>query len=161
MRHAWLLVIALNVVFSVAAGTETKSAEIEKSEASWPTRPIRIIVPFAAGGSTDVTARVVAQALSKRLGQQVFVDNRPGAGGNIGAGTVAQADPDGYTLLLTTNGTLAANPSLYKTLPFDVKKDFAPIALTARIPNLLSSIRLCPPIMSRTSLLTPRPIPAS
>jgi tripartite-type tricarboxylate transporter receptor subunit TctC len=119
------------VVFSVAAATETKS------ETNWPTRPIRIIVGFAAGGSTDVTARVVAQALTERLGQRVFVENRPGAGGNIGAETVAKADPDGYTLLWATNGTLAANPSLYKTLPFDVKKDFAPIALIARIPNLL------------------------
>jgi tripartite-type tricarboxylate transporter receptor subunit TctC len=131
MRRAWSLAIALSVVFSVAAGTETRS------ETNWPSRPIRIIVGFAAGGSTDVTARVVAQALSERLGQQVFVENRPGAGGNIGAETVAKADPDGYTLLLTTNGTLAANPSLFKTLPFNVKKDFAPIALTARIPNLL------------------------
>ena len=137
IRRAGLLAIALSVVFSVATGTETKSAETAKSETNWPTRPIRIIVGFAAGGSTDVTARVVAQALSQRLGQQVFVENRPGAGGNIGAEAVAQAEPDGYTLLLTTNGTLAANPSLYKTLPFDVKKDFAPIALTARVPNLL------------------------
>jgi tripartite-type tricarboxylate transporter receptor subunit TctC len=131
MRRAWLLATALSVVFSVAAATETKS------ETNWPTRPIRIIVGFAAGGSTDVTARVVAQALTERLGQRVFVENRPGAGGNIGAETVAKADPDGYTLLFTTNGTLAANPSLYKTLPFDVKKDFAPIALIARVPNLL------------------------
>jgi tripartite-type tricarboxylate transporter receptor subunit TctC len=131
MRRAWLLATALSVVFSVAAATETKS------ETNWPTRPIRIIVGFAAGGSTDVTARVVAQALTERLGQRVFVENRPGAGGNIGAETVAKADPDGYTLLWATNGTLAANPSLYKTLPFDVKKDFAPIALIARIPNLL------------------------
>ncbi|WP_213770562.1 tripartite tricarboxylate transporter substrate binding protein [Bradyrhizobium sp. dw_78] len=137
MRRGWLLAVALSVVFFVAAGTETKSAETAKSETKWPTRPIRIIVPFAAGGSTDVTARVVAQALSERLGQQVFVENRPGAGGNIGAEAVAKADPDGYTLLLTTNGTLAVNPSLYKTLAFDVKKDFAPIALTARIPNVL------------------------
>jgi tripartite-type tricarboxylate transporter receptor subunit TctC len=132
LRRGWLLAIALSVVFSVAAGTETKSAET-----NWPTRPIKIIVGFAAGGSTDVTARVVAQALSERLGQQVFVENRPGAGGNIGAEAVAQAEPDGYTLLLATNGTLAANPSLYKSLPFNVKKDFAPIALTARVPNVL------------------------
>ncbi len=137
MRRAGLLAIALSVVAFVAAGTETKSAEPAKSETNWPTKPIRIIVGFAAGGSTDVTARLVAQALSERLGQQVFVENRPGAGGNIGAEAVAEAVPDGYTLLLTTNGTLAANPSLYKTLPFDVKRDFAPIALTARIPNLL------------------------
>jgi tripartite-type tricarboxylate transporter receptor subunit TctC len=130
MRRVGWLAIALGAVFFVAAGTAN-------SEPNWPTRPIRIIVGFAAGGSTDVTARLVAQALSERLGQQVIVDNRPGAGGNIGAEAVAKADPDGYTLLLATNGTLAANPSLFKTLPFDTRKDFAPIALTARIPNVL------------------------
>jgi tripartite-type tricarboxylate transporter receptor subunit TctC len=130
MRRAGLLAIALMMAFAVALGTA-------KSETNWPTRPIRIIVGFAAGGSTDVTARIVAQALSERLGQSVIVENRPGAGGNIGAEAVAKADPDGYTLLLATNGTLAANPSLFKKLPFNVKMDFAPIALTAFVPNLL------------------------
>jgi tripartite-type tricarboxylate transporter receptor subunit TctC len=104
---------------------------------TWPTKPLRLIVPFAAGGSTAVTARLLAQALGDRLGQQVVVDNRPGAGGNIGADAVAKAEPDGYTLLMTTSTTHATNPSLYKSLPFDVKKDFAPISLTAFIPNLL------------------------
>src|ERR1700753_1758845 len=104
MRRAWLLAIALSVVFSAAAAPETKSAGTAKSETNWPTRPIRIIVGFAAGGSTDVTARVLAQALSERLGQQVFVENRPGAGGNIGAEAVAQADPGGYTLVFAQNG---------------------------------------------------------
>src|ERR1700761_588097 len=108
MRRAGLLAIALSVVAFVAAATETNGAEPAKSETDWPTRPIRIIVGFAAGGSTDVTARLVAQALSERLGQQIIVDNRPGAGGNIGAEAVAKSDPDGYTLLLATNGTLAA-----------------------------------------------------
>jgi tripartite-type tricarboxylate transporter receptor subunit TctC len=130
MRRAGLLAIALMMAFAVALGAA-------KSETNWPTRPVRIIVGFAAGGSTDVTARIVAQALSERLGQSVIVENRPGAGGNIGAEAVAKADPDGYTLLLATNGTLAANPSLFKKLPFNVKKDFAPIALTAFVPNLL------------------------
>jgi tripartite-type tricarboxylate transporter receptor subunit TctC len=129
MRRTWLLAIAL-MAFAATLGTA-------KSETNWPTRPIRIIVGFAAGGSTDVTARIVAQALSERLGQSVIVENRPGAGGNIGAEAVAKAEPDGCTLLLATNGTLAANPSLFKTLPFNVKKDFAPIALTAFVPNLL------------------------
>ena len=104
---------------------------------TWPSKPIKRVVPFAAGGSTDVTARLIAQALTERLGQQTFVENRPGAGGNIGADAVAKAEPDGYTLLMTTSTTHATNPSLYKSLPFDVKKDFAPISLTAFIPNLL------------------------
>jgi tripartite-type tricarboxylate transporter receptor subunit TctC len=96
-----------------------------------------MIVGFAAGGSTDVTARIIAQALSERLGQPVVVENRGGAGGNIGAEAVAKADPDGYTLLMATSSTFAANPNLYKSLPFDVQKDFAPITVTAFIPNLL------------------------
>ena len=104
---------------------------------TWPSRPIKLIVGFAAGGSTDVTARLVAQALSERLGQQVIVENRGGAGGNIGADAVAKAEPDGYTLLLTTSTTHATNPSLYRSLPFDVRTDFTPITLTAFIPNLL------------------------
>src|ERR1700753_1994576 len=98
IRRAGLLAIALSVLFSVATGTEIKSAETAKSETNWPTRPIRIIVGFAAGGSTDVTARVVAQALSERLGQQGFVENRPGAGGHIGAESLASGEPGGCTL---------------------------------------------------------------
>jgi tripartite-type tricarboxylate transporter receptor subunit TctC len=108
-----------------------------QAETAWPTRPIKIMVGFAAGGSTDVTARIIGQALAQRLGQLVIIENRPGAGGNIAADATAKADPDGYTLLMTTSSTFAANPSLYKTLPFDVRKDFAPITLTAFIPNLL------------------------
>jgi tripartite-type tricarboxylate transporter receptor subunit TctC len=104
---------------------------------SWPTKSIKIVVGFAAGGSTDVTARFIGQALSERLGQPVIVENRPGAGGNIAADLVAKAEPDGYTLLLATSTTLATNPSLYKSLPFDVRTDFAPITLTAFIPSLL------------------------
>jgi tripartite-type tricarboxylate transporter receptor subunit TctC len=122
-----LIALALAMVLSTAA----------QAQMAWPTKPIRMIVGFAAGGSTDVTARIIAQALSERLGQPVVIENRTGAGGNIGADAVAKADPDGYTLLMTTSSTFAANPSLYKSLPFDVQKDFAPIALTAFIPNLL------------------------
>ena len=108
-----------------------------KAETAWPNKPIKLIVGFAAGGSTDVTARVIGQALSQRLGQPVIIENRPGAGGNIAADATAKADPDGYTLLMTTSSSFAANPNLYKSLPFDVQKDFSPIALTAFIPNLL------------------------
>jgi tripartite-type tricarboxylate transporter receptor subunit TctC len=108
-----------------------------QAQTAWPAKPIRMIVGFAAGGSTDVTARIIAQALSDRLGQPVVVENRGGAGGNIGADAVAKAEPDGYTLLMATSSTFAANPNLYKSLPFDVRKDFSPIAVTAFIPNLL------------------------
>jgi len=127
MRRSISLALALAVMLLGHAHAQT----------AWPVKPIRLIVGFAAGGSTDVTARIIAQALSERLGQPVVVENRGGAGGNIGADAVAKADPDGYTLLMATSSTFAANPNLYKTLPFDVQKDFAPIAVTAFIPNLL------------------------
>ena len=105
---------------------------------SWaPERPIRLIIPFAAGGSTDVTARLVAQARGDRLGQPVVAENRPGAGGNIGAEAAARATPDGHTLFMAVSGILAANKALYKTLPFDPLRDFAPISQVAVIPNLI------------------------
>ena len=127
MRRSLSLGFMLGMILIGAAQAQT----------AWPTKPIRIIVGFAAGGSTDVTARIIAQALSDRLGQPVLIENRAGAGGNIGAEAAAKADPDGYTLLMATSSTFAANPALYKSLPFDVQADFAPITVTAFIPNLL------------------------
>ena len=93
----------------------------------WPARPIRLIVPFAPGGVTDNAARVIAEPLSVRLGQQVVAENRPGAGGNIGTYAVAQAKPDGYTLLLGYDGTLVINPHVYGKIPFDTLRDFAAV----------------------------------
>src|SRR3978361_1545991 len=113
------------------------SAAAAHAQTAWPTKPIRILVGYAAGGSTDVTARIIARALSERLGQPVIIENRPGAAGNIAAEAAAKADPDGTTITLSTSSTFATNPSLYKTLPFDVQADFEPITLTAFIPNLL------------------------
>ncbi len=114
------------------------SGVIAQAQPRWtPDKPIRIVVPFAAGGSTDVTARLLASALAERLGQSVIVDNRAGAGGNIGAEAVARAEPDGYTLLLATSSTNATNAALYKRLPFDPVRDFTPISQIAFIPNLL------------------------
>ncbi len=103
----------------------------------YPAKPIRIIVPFTPGGSTDIVARVVGQKLGEALGAQVIIDNRPGAGGTIGAELAAKAAPDGYTLLMGHIGTLAVNPALYLKLPYDPVRDFAPISLTAVVPNLL------------------------
>src|SRR4051794_14917901 len=94
---------------------------------TYPSKPIKLIVPFPAGGTTDVLARVVGQELTKSWGQQVIVDNRPGAGGNIGADVVAKSAPDGYTLVMGTVGTHGINVSLYKNMPYDAVKDFAPI----------------------------------
>ena len=100
----------------------------------YPTRPIRLIVPLTAGGPTDILARIIAVPLSEPLGQQVIVDNRPGAGGNIGADIAAKSPPDGYTLFMGTSGPLAINPSLYPKLPFDPIRDFAPVILAASAP---------------------------
>jgi tripartite-type tricarboxylate transporter receptor subunit TctC len=105
---------------------------------AWPTKPIRIIVPFPAGGSADVLARIVGEKLSTRWGQPVVVDNRAGAGGNIGAEAVYRADPDGYTLLSSPPGPLAINQSLYRTLPFDPTK-FVPITVLAIVPNVITA----------------------
>jgi tripartite-type tricarboxylate transporter receptor subunit TctC len=107
------------------------------SPAPYPTKPIRLVVPFTPGGSTDILARAVAQELTKAWGQAVMVDNVPGAGGAIGAEKVAKAAPDGYTLLMGHIGTLAVNPSLYPNLPYDPIKSFAPVAWVARVPNVL------------------------
>ena len=105
--------------------------------AAWPTRPVRIVVPFTPGGSTDILGRAIAQKLQEALGQPFVVENRPGAGGSIGATLVASAAPDGYTLLMGHIGTLAVNPSLYRNLPYDPRTSFAPVALVARVPNVL------------------------
>jgi len=107
--------------------------------ADWtPTRPIKIVVPFAPGGQPDVVARALAEPLSKSLGQPVIVENRPGAGGNIAADAVAKAPPDGYTLLMGTNGPLAVSPAIYKDLPYDPLKDLAPVTLVGTSPNLIA-----------------------
>ncbi|TMG91889.1 MAG: tripartite tricarboxylate transporter substrate binding protein [Betaproteobacteria bacterium] len=104
---------------------------------AYPTRPIRLVVPFPAGGTTDILAREVGQRLSMTLGQPVVIDNRPGAAGNIGADLVAKSAPDGYTLLMGTVGTHAINASLYAKMPYDHVKDFAPVILVAGVPNVL------------------------
>ena len=104
---------------------------------AWPSRGIRIVVPFAPGGSTDIFARLVGDRLATALGQPVVVDNRPGAGGNIGADAVAKAPPDGYTLLMATTGVMAINNAMYKNLSYDAEKDLKPVIYIASITNVL------------------------
>lgn len=104
---------------------------------SYPSKPITLVVPFSAGGTTDILARIVGQALTVEMGQSVIIDNKPGAGGNIGAQQAARAKADGYTLFMGTVGTHAINQSLYKKLPYDPIKDFAPLSRVATVPNLL------------------------
>src|SRR2546423_7737429 len=113
------------------------AAPVAFGQAAYPTKPVRLVVPFPAGGTTDLLARAAAQKLSEAWGQQVIVDNRPGAAGNIGAELVAKSAPDGYTLLMGTVGTHAINASLYAKMPYDHVKDFAPVILVAGVPNVL------------------------
>src|SRR5689334_24417851 len=103
----------------------------------WPAHPLRIIVPFPAGGSADAQTRVIADELGRALGQPVIVENKPGAGGNIGAAAAAHAPADGYTLFMATTGTHASNVSLYKNLPFDPARDFAPLTLVTLNPQAI------------------------
>jgi tripartite-type tricarboxylate transporter receptor subunit TctC len=113
-RRAWLC----GVLFWVAGAG---------AQEAWPTKPIRLVVPFTPGGVTDTSGRLIAEHLSKRLGQQVVIDNKPGASGNIGTNLVAQATADGYTLVLGFDGTLVINPHVFAKVPFDTLKDFAPV----------------------------------
>lgn len=106
--------------------------------AEYPERVVTLIVPFAPGGSTDLVARIVAQKMGEILKQQVIVENRGGGGGSLGAGAVAKAAPDGYTILMATVATHALNPALYKKIAYDAVKDFAPITLLVNVPNVLT-----------------------
>jgi len=126
--NPWLATLVL-LLLSVAMPSKAQD---------YPSRPVRIVVPAAPGGSFDALARILAQGLSERWPQRMIVDNRPGGGGNIGAGAVAKADPDGYTLL-TWNDSLLINPWLFKEVPFDPKKDFTPISLSMYSPNVLAA----------------------
>ena len=108
-----------------------------RAQTGWPTKPVRIVVPFAAGGTTDILARAIAPELQRVFGQPCVVDNKPGAGGNSGAAEVAKSAPDGLTLLMGTVGTHAINPSLYPKMPYDHVKDFAPVTLVAGVPNVV------------------------
>ncbi len=126
-RVSWRAPAALVVALSCFPGQQT-------SAQSYPTRPVRMVVPFPAGGSTDIMARLTAQKMTEALGQQVIVDNRGGAGGIIGTDMVAKAQPDGYTLLMSSSITHTAGPSLSKKTPYNVLTDFAPVTQTASVP---------------------------
>ncbi|WP_171015984.1 tripartite tricarboxylate transporter substrate binding protein [Ramlibacter sp. 2FC] len=112
-------------------------APLAGAQPAWPAKPVKIVVPFAPGGTTDILARAVAPELSRAFGQQFIVENRAGAGGNVGADIVAKSPGDGYTLLMGTVGTHGINRALYDKLPYDPIKDFAPITLVAGVPNVM------------------------
>lgn len=121
-----------------AAALMVATTPVMAAEA-YPSGPVRLVVPFAAGGGTDTVARAIAQGLSKRLSQQVVVDNRPGAGGSIGTTAVTQAPADGYTLLLGSNGTMVLNPLLYPALKYKVDRDLLPVGGIAAVPYLIAA----------------------
>jgi tripartite-type tricarboxylate transporter receptor subunit TctC len=127
----WRLTAMAALLMGLVAGLTAPS------QAAYPERPIQLVVPFPAGGSTDVVARIVAAKMGELLGQQMVVDNRAGAGGNVGAAAVSRAEPDGYTLLIGTVATHAINVSLYPKMPYDAVKSFAPVSLLVIVPNVL------------------------
>ena len=128
MNKRMIAVVLMGVAASLADASQAQS---------YPAKAIRIVVPYPAGGTSDILARSVGQKLSEAWGQPVVVDNKPGANGNVGADIVAKAAPDGYTLLLADIGSLAISPSVYPTLPFDPAKDFAPVTMVAYSPHIL------------------------
>jgi tripartite-type tricarboxylate transporter receptor subunit TctC len=130
-RNGILALLSLAIV-AVASIPSSATAQ------NFPNAPIKFVVPYAPGGSTDILARAIAENLSKRFGQPVVVVNQPGAGGAIGTLAVARSAPDGYTMLMATNGTHAINPSLYTKLSYDAVKDFEPVSLVASVPLLLA-----------------------
>jgi len=127
--------ISRRQAIAVAAGSAL--AGRASAQSTWPDRPIRVIVPFAAGGNADTIARILQPRLQDRLGQPVVVENRPGAGGSVGAEAVARARADGYTLLIGSNGPLSVNPAVQTRLPYDAEKDFAPVAMAMQVPHCL------------------------
>lgn len=133
-RQALKTLAAPAIAAALALGAQPAAAA---SADNWPTKPIVLIVPFAAGGTTDLLARLVADGLSKGLKQNVIVENKPGAGANIGAAEVARAEPDGYTLLMGTPGPLAINPYVYPKMPFDPAQDFTAVSYVADVPNVI------------------------
>jgi len=127
MRNKKLLIAA--GLLCVAAGANAQN---------YPTKPVRIIVPFAPGGATDIVTRIVAQKLTEAWGQTIVVDNRAGAGGNIGADLAAKATPDGYTLFMPSGSVMTANQHMYKKIPFDPEKDFLAITNVASGPQIVA-----------------------
>jgi tripartite-type tricarboxylate transporter receptor subunit TctC len=124
--------LAAAVAFGLGSAVAPASAQ------SFPSRPITIVVPFAAGGGTDIAARIIAQKMTEMLGQNVIIENVAGAGGNVGTNRVAKAAPDGYTILMGTISTHAINPAVFKKMPHDPVADFAPISLLALVPSVLT-----------------------
>lgn len=127
---AFIRTLAACVPLCIASATSAQAQ-------SWPNRPVRFVVPFPAGGATDIVTRILGQRISEGLGQNVVIDNRPGAGGSIASDVVAKAQPDGYTILMATNSTHAIGPHLYRNLPYDTQRDFVPVIHVSSATNIL------------------------
>jgi len=130
-QRAALSVFAATLLMTAVADTSAQARD------DYPTRPVQMIIPFSAGGPTDIVGRVMGAKMSELLGKQFVVENRTGAGGNIGAEAVAKASPDGYTILMATVSTNAINPGLYRNIPYDAVRDFAPLGRVGVTPTLL------------------------
>ena len=131
------MTLTRRALLALAASAAATRPTVALAQTAWPARPVRIVVPFAAGGTTDILARSLAPELQRVFGASFLVDNKPGAGGNTGSAEVARSAADGYTLLMGTVGTHAINAALYPKLPFDPVRDFAPVTLVAGVPNVL------------------------
>ena len=127
---------------------------VQPTFAQWPTNPIRIIVPFPAGGPTDITARVIGQAIGESMKVPVIVDNKAGAHGFIGVSEAAKAQPDGYTLMMASIGTMAINPRLHEKIPYDANKDFAPVSLVVTVPIAVVANTQVLPVQSIAELVS-------
>ena len=123
-------------VLTAAAGAALASAPAVQAQSAWPSKAIRFVVPFAPGGTSEIVARSVAAELTKQLGQSVYVENKPGGAGVTAMADVAKAAPDGHTIILSHVGTMAVNPYMLKSQPYDVDKDFVPVTLLAKVPNV-------------------------
>jgi len=122
--------------FFLAALAGLLSLAAQAQAQTWPAKPIRLVVPFAPGGTSSIVARAVGAEMEKGLGQPIIIDNKPGGGGNVAMQEVANAEPDGYTLIIGHLGTLAVNPFMFEKLPFDTNRDFAAVSLLAKVPNI-------------------------
>ena len=129
--------VSLKIATAVLCGLTVSASALAQTSDNYPNRSITMVVAFPAAGTTDILARLIGQKLTEKFKQTVVIENRPGAGGNIGTAYVAKAAPDGYTIMMGTIGTQSINPSLYKKMPYDAAKDFVPITRAAMVPNLL------------------------
>lgn len=137
MKTAHSKLRRISLLALCASAVSFSWTSLAQTPGEWPSKPIRFVVPYPPGGPLDTIARVLAEKVKPALGQPVIVENRPGAGGNIGADLIAKAQPDGYSLVMGAVATHAINPALYSKIPYDAVRDFAPVALVASVPNVL------------------------